>query len=101
MDSMKSKNGAHEGQVTPILNTLKGGCRNENTEKHYASDGDPADDLVRVTCRWAEDVASLQPGRQGECERAGAEGGRRGRALGDAFSAGDGHVRATQVHRDG
>src|SRR3954452_18144090 len=80
---------------------LKGGWRNENTEKHCAGDGDLADDLVRGARGRAEDVAKFQPGRQGECERAGAEGGRRGRALGDTFSASDGDVRTPQVHGDG
>src|SRR3954466_6431763 len=80
---------------------LKGGWRNENTEKHCAGDGDPADDLVRVTCRWAEDVASLQLGERRECERTDAQSGRCGRALGNTFSASDGDVRATKVHRDG
>src|SRR3954447_20391457 len=80
---------------------LKGGCRNENTEKHYAGDGDPADDLVRITCGRAEDVASLQPGERRECERTDAQSGRCGCALGYTFSTSDGDVRATQVHRDG
>src|SRR3954468_445423 len=90
-----------EGGRLQSSTLVKGGWRNENTEKYCAGDGDPADDLVRGARGRAEDVAKLQPGRQGECERAGAEGGRRGRALGHTFSASDGDVRATQVHGDG
>src|SRR3954467_3336604 len=90
-----------EGGRLQSSTLLKGGCRNENTKKHCAGDGDLADDLVRVTCRWAEDVASLQPGERRECERTDAQSGRCGRSLGNAFSASDGDVRATQVHGDG
>src|SRR3954464_972486 len=90
-----------EGGCLQSSTLLKGGCRNENTEKCCAGEGDLADDLVRGARGGAEDVAKLQPGRQGECERAGAEGGGRGRALGHAFSASYGDGRATQVHDDG
>src|SRR3954469_9367669 len=89
-----------EGGRLQSSTLVKGGWRNENTEKYCAGDGDPADDLVRGARGRAEDVAKLQPGRQGECEGTGAEGGRGGRSLGDTFSAG-GDVRATQVHGDG